>query len=568
MSSGTTTFAVARRSALAGLVAAAVTLPTGAAAGSGAARPRGLEPLLAARLEVTGAATDVPIIVRFAGLRPLLARHGAGATPRGAVIAELRARAERAWREVAPLADAGGARHVRLLWGAGGVALSGRPFLIRQLATHPAVASVALDRSWTLRPAPRPDPPGDPSWNLDAIGAAALWGQGLTGEGTVVAILDTGVDAQHPDLAASWRGAPGGWLDPAGQHVSPADLDGHGTRALGLLVGGAASGTTIGAAPGARWIAAKIFDDAGGTSLGAIHASLQWLLDPDGDPDTDDSPDIVSNSWGLSGLPGECDDEFDADLEALRAAGIVVVFAAGNDGPAVGSSIIPANAPGVLSVGAVDESLALLDASGRGPSACGGGTYPTVVAPGDGLSTTDLTLGGVVPQSYASVTGTSFAAPQVAGVAALLRQACPAAPASAIEAALGATAVDLGPAGPDNGFGAGLVDAAGAWVALLGSSACAETVADGGVGEDAGRPGVDGGAPGGGDGNGGTPEGEGGAERDGPSASPEGRAAPGEGCSAAGPQGRQRRAGVFFVVLALLAVPAGARRHRSGMIRW
>lgn len=82
------------------------------------------------------------------------------------------------------------------------------------------------------------------------------------------------------------------------------------------MVGGGAGGTAIGVAPAARWIAARIFDDRGRSSAAAVHSVYQWLLDPDGNPATDDAPDVVNNSWTFTS-PG-CHLEFEPDLQALR----------------------------------------------------------------------------------------------------------------------------------------------------------------------------------------------------------------------------------------------------------
>jgi len=87
---------------------------------------------------------------------------------------------------------------------------------------------------------------------------------------------------------------------------------------MGLLVGGAAGGTAIGVAPGARWISVKIFADNGLASLSGIHLGFQWLLDPDGNPATDDAPDVANHSWGLNGSVGQCDREFEPEMAPPR----------------------------------------------------------------------------------------------------------------------------------------------------------------------------------------------------------------------------------------------------------
>lgn len=355
----------------------------------------------------------------------------------GAVQALLRAR--RAQGQVSGVTS---------LWISNGLSVTATPAVVRELLAHPDVLSVTPDEVPIV---PTGGPVGPPTWNVAAVAAPSLWSLGLTGQGVVVASLDTGVDASHPDLAPRWRGGGNSWFDPYGQHTTPYDPSGHGTWIMGVLVGGDASGAAIGVAPDARWISAKIFDDAGRATATAIHLAYQWVLDPDGDPATADAPLVVNNSWAY-GAPG-CNLEFQRDLQALVAAGIVPVFAAGNFGPAAASSVSPANYPEAFSVGAVAASGAAYAGSSRGPSACTGATFPSVVAPGVDVTTADLY------GFYTASSGSSLAAPHVAGVLALLREAFPDATVEALEQALQRTALDLGPAGPDDTFGSGLVSA-------------------------------------------------------------------------------------------------------------
>jgi bacillopeptidase F len=349
------------------------------------------------------------------------------------------------------------------------------------------VASVSLDRA-VRAPEPASAAPaeaGAPAgWNLAAAGAPGLWALGQRGEGVVVASVDTGVDPGHPDLAGRWRGGPGGWLDPHGEHATPHDASGHGTQTTAIAVGGAASGTAIGMAPDARWIAVKLFDDAGRARASDVHLALQWLLDPDGDPSTADAPDVVSAAWGLLDAAEACVDEFEPDLAVLRAAGIAVVFPAGNGGPEPASGVSPANNPGALSAGAVDAALEVAAFSSRGPSQCDGGPFPRLVAPGAGVVTADLAPGGL--PLYATVTGTSYAAAHVAGALALLAGAFPAATAAELEDALLRSAVDLGDPGVDGAAGAGLVDARAAYDLLAASAAARGPAPSGGCSSPAG----------------------------------------------------------------------------------
>jgi serine protease AprX len=343
-------------------------------------------------------------------------------------------------------------RELTLLWGRNGVAVKLPASLLEELAALPGVVEVKLDAK-LQGPGPGSPPTAPTYWNLDATGVRDLWDLGHTGLSVVVATLDTGVDASHPDLGPRWRGGANSWLDPNGQHAGPADTNGHGTQVMGLILGGAAGGYQIGMAPDATWISAKIFDDANQATFSGIHEAYQWLLDPDDDPNTDDAPDIVNNSWDLTGTVNQCNLEFAPDTELLTVSEIPVVFAGGNYGPDPESSVSPANHPSVMAVGSVDSYMNIDIDSARGPGACDGGVFPHLVAPGDGVLTADR-----MPLFYNFVSGTSFAVAHVAGGMALLKGAFPEATASQLRTALTDTAGDLGASGPDYDFGHGLMD--------------------------------------------------------------------------------------------------------------
>jgi serine protease AprX len=331
-------------------------------------------------------------------------------------------------------------------WIFNGFSVTATQGVIDELAGRPDVLSINPDDVSIVPSAGAPEP------NISLIQAPALWSLGYTGQGVVVASMDTGVDVSHPDLAARWRNGSNSWFDPYNQHSTPADLNGHGTETMGIMVGGDRSGTSIGVAPGAQWIAVKIFNDRGRSSSTKIHDGFQWLLDPDGDPGTDDAPQVVNNSWTFSN-PG-CYLDFEPDLQALRAAGILPVFAAGNGGPYANSSYSPSNNPSAFAVGATDNSDQIYAYSSRGPSACSGSTgpFPVLVAPGVNILTTGLY------GTYTTDSGTSLSAPHVAGGLALLLSAYPNLTADGQESALIDSAVDLGPSGPDDTYGYGRLD--------------------------------------------------------------------------------------------------------------
>ena len=360
------------------------------------------------------------------------------------------------------------------LWIINGIAATVPVASLNGLVHRAGVDVVYLNETVELPPAPVPaGAPGDPAytyWNISEIRATDLWEFGYYGTGVVVATMDSGVDALHADIGPQWRGGSNSWFDPHGQHATPFDASGHGTGVMGVMVGGNAGGFDMGVAPDAQWIAVKIFNDQGQSDLVKIHQGFQWLMDPDGDGVSADAPDIVNSSWVLQGTEGECLGEFAADIATLKAAGIAVVFSAGNSGHKSDTSMEPANDPGSLSVGAVDSSQRVLRSSSRGPSACDGGIYPKLVAPGKDVLTAGLTSGTTPSAPYAFSTGTSFAAPHVAGAMAVLKSAFPGATMAEIESAIGDGALDLGDSGADNKSGAGMIDVVGAYTLLSGSN--------------------------------------------------------------------------------------------------
>jgi subtilisin family serine protease len=421
-----------------------------------------MTPELAAQVAQHAPSDRLPVIIQLPDRVDLSAFRVTDRRRRdNAVLAAMKAKSASSLARLAPLLQQLGIANPRQLWIINAVALTLPVAVVQELARSPLVGRIGYDSVVQLSVAPKAAATPSGSWNLDAVNAPALWNAGTNGAGAVVAGLDSGVDKQHPDLAASWRGGANSWFDPYGQHAAPYDASGHGTQTMGLMTGASASGTPIGMAPGARWIAARAFNDAGAGTLSNIHAAFQWLLDPDGNVATLDAPDVVNASWALSGLgPGSCNLEFAEDIAALRAAGMAVVFAAGNAGPDPGTSLSPAANPGAVATGSVDAALTLETFSSRGPSACDGSVFPRLVAPGVDVVSSDLSFGGMA--LYATVSGTSYAAPHVAGAMALLASAFPAAPMSLIETALVDSARDLGDAGPDNGYGYGLIDVAAA----------------------------------------------------------------------------------------------------------
>ncbi len=329
---------------------------------------------------------------------------------------------------------------------------------------------------------------------LRAIRADEVWAMGITGAGRLVSHLDTGVYGNHPALNARWRGYdsryagnPGwAWFDPVTNTQFPFDAGSHGTHTMGTICGlGESTGDTIGVAFGADWISAGVIDRVSipQTVADAI-LSFQWIADPDGDPGTVwDVPDVCSNSWGVTTGHGyeHCDPIFWSVLDGCEAAGVFVVFAAGNEGSGPRTLRNPATRASTdiqsFAVGALDgndPNFPIAGFSSRGPTECTPGgsdtIKPEVSAPG--VSVRSSVPGGGYAGGWS---GTSMACPHVAGVVALMREANPNLTTDQIGEILMETATDLGSGGEDNAYGMGIVDAYEAVMLALGGVSIAHT---------------------------------------------------------------------------------------------
>jgi len=311
------------------------------------------------------------------------------------------------------------------------------PLLRLWLLSRPEVDRVIP--SPRLRPLPEPllapgasapqDPPQDPPVNITQIHADRVWRElNVTGEGILIGNADSGVQADHPNLAANYRGNGGqndySWLDPWFGTVSPVDPNGHGTHTLGTILG-----KYTGVAPGAQWIAcANLPRNLGNPALYLDCWQFLFAPYPQGaDPFTAGKPElgaqVFNNSWGCPPLEGCDPDVFLSAVNSLRLAGIFLAVGAGNEGPACSSiNDPPATYRQVFSVGAVDERGSLADFSSRGPVIQEGSSWikPDLVAPGVQI------LSSVPGSAYKMNSGTSMAGPHLAGTVALIWSANPA----------------------------------------------------------------------------------------------------------------------------------------------
>ncbi|MEV6109964.1 S8 family serine peptidase, partial [Streptomyces sp. NPDC051940] len=289
--------------------------------------------------------------------------------------------------------------------------------------------------------------------SVPQIGAPAAWRSGYTGKGVKVAVLDTGVDAGHPDLAGKVTAAKDFTWDEDG-----VDRVGHGTHVASTIAGsGAASGGRYkGVAPDAELVSGKVLDGGGSGYESWIIEGMRWAA-------VDQDADIVSMSLG-SDRPADGTDPMVQAVQELSAGdGPLFVLAAGNTGAydSIGS---PAAAPSALTVGSVTKSGEMSEFSSRGPALTDAGVKPEITAPGSDIvaARAEGTLAAqAVGSRYASLSGTSMATPHVSGAAALLAQARPELTGAQLKAALVGTAQDVDGAGVyDQGAGQVRVDRA------------------------------------------------------------------------------------------------------------
>ncbi|MET8977962.1 S8 family serine peptidase [Streptomyces sp. NPDC004539] len=279
--------------------------------------------------------------------------------------------------------------------------------------------------------------------SVPQIGAPAMWRSGYTGKGVKVAVLDSGVDQTHPDLKG---------LEIAQKNFSGApdaeDRYGHGTHVASILAGsGARSGGRYrGVAPDVRLLDGKVLADDGLGDTSGIVAGMQWAVDQ--------GARVVNMSLGAVDSPGV--DPMEAAIARLSGKALFVV-AAGNKGDGPGTIGSPGSAPAALTVGSVDKQDRIADDSSRGPN-LDGTPKPDLTAPGVDITAAQTTQGEEpAGDGYAVHSGTSMAAPHVAGAAALVLQQHPGYTGAELKALL------TGSAEPNPGLnahqqGAGRVD--------------------------------------------------------------------------------------------------------------
>ncbi|GGR56287.1 subtilisin family serine protease [Nocardioides luteus] len=286
--------------------------------------------------------------------------------------------------------------------------------------------------------------------SVDKIGAPSAWQAGFDGTGTTVAILDTGIDATHPDLDELVVDS----RDFTGKG-DVGDGHGHGTHVASIIAGSGegSAGARRGVAPGASLAIGKTLSDSGSGTDATVLAGMEWAA-------TEVDADVVNMSLGSPDLAGT--DVLERAIDDLTAeTGTLFVVSASNDGPGDQTLGSPGTADSALTVAATDDADALAPFSSRGPRLGDFAIKPDVSAPGVGIvaaRASGTTMGSPVDDLYTSASGTSMASPHVAGAAAILAQRHPDWSPADLKAALISTVQDT--EGSVFGRGAGRIDLA------------------------------------------------------------------------------------------------------------
>jgi subtilisin family serine protease len=283
--------------------------------------------------------------------------------------------------------------------------------------------------------------------NLDQstvqIGAPEAWRAGLDGTGVTVAVLDTGIDAKHPDLAGRIAGSRNFTTDP-----DVNDGFGHGTHVASIIAGsGAASaGKYRGVADGVKLLNAKVLDSTGSGEESQLMAGMEWAAQS--------GARVINLSLGAGSSDGS--DPLSEMVDKLTATtGALFVVAAGNSG-GIATVEAPAAAGAALAVGAVDKADKLAGFSSRGPRVTDAMVKPEIVAPGVDIAAaraSGTSIGTPVGDFYTRLSGTSMATPHVAGAAAILAQKYPLWRSSELKAMLASTGKDVGDTWYEQGAG-------------------------------------------------------------------------------------------------------------------
>jgi serine protease AprX len=273
-----------------------------------------------------------------------------------------------------------------------------------------------------------------------------VWEAGFKGTGIKVAVVDTGIDAAHPDFAGRIIATKSFVGDSAD------DDNGHGTHVAGIVAGSGAksNGKYVGVAPEASLYIAKVLRGDGGGSMSGVMAGIEWAV-------LEQQVQIINLSLGGT---GSCDGTDALSVlcdEAVTQAGVVLCVAAGNTGPGSRTVGPPGCARYVITVGASDDNDRIARFSSRGPTS-DGRVKPDIVFPGVSITAAQASgtqLGPVAEEGYITIDGTSMATPHASGVVALMLQANPELTAAQVKTQMLAATIDIGAEPNEQGTGRG-----------------------------------------------------------------------------------------------------------------
>lgn len=345
--------------------------------------------------------------------------------------------------------------------------------ILREMADYPEVEKIIYDRkvilSYDVEGEEGPEVLGQTeyTYGLEKIGVPDLRARApeITGDGVVVGILDTGIDAKHPEL----QNKVIAWKDFVSGKDKPYDGNGHGTHVAGTIAGDGVTGTQIGIAPKAKLVIGKILSDEGSGRLSWIVRGMEWVVNPEQKLNSSLRPRVVNNSWGAALDPGSTDDirsnPFTQQVATWVQMDIFPAFAAGNEGRSGRETIgTPGDLPMAFAVGATDSEDQVADFSSKGPARIIDMegkeqvlVKPDISAPGVKI------LSSIPGGKYARFSGTSMATPHLVGGVALLYQANPHLTVPQMIQLLETTVDDLGPKGRDNDYGEGRLNVARAF---------------------------------------------------------------------------------------------------------
>jgi len=381
----------------------------------------------------------------------------------------------------------GSVENVKSFWVLNAVYCEATPAVIQALSLRPEVNYVNYDLVYQpnlLEEATPVQSTDEITWGVDKVNAPDVWALGYTGAGVVCGHIDTGCNYNHPDLADHmWTDANyphHGW-NFENNNNDPMDISGHGTHTSGTVAGDGTGGSQTGVAPDAQIMVCRVRTQVDSTAESQCWAAMEFCVAPPLSPSNGADLYTMSLGWQISWSPHQASWRTTADN--VNAAGVSQIVAAGNErGIAVPDACrCPGNVPppwwnpentgegalsGVVSIGATDSTDAIASFSSNGPV-----TWSSVAPFNDypyppGLTRPDVSAPGVDVKScsysgsgYSVMSGTSMATPHTAGVVCLMLSKNPELTPAEVDSLLEVTSIDLGPAGKDNDFGAGRIDA-------------------------------------------------------------------------------------------------------------